>query len=115
MYETLNGSAHPLASKEMQVVAIPDDERVWISSGGGRRLQVMEPIGHDDPAHLASRAVVEVADEVRTPVARAEHRDADRRGVAHRRIPSPTSTSGRRMDHQPRPGAIFVWPRARGG
>jgi len=28
MYDTLKGSAHPLAAKEMQVGAIPDDERV---------------------------------------------------------------------------------------
>ena len=25
MYETLYGSAHPLASKEMQIVAVPED------------------------------------------------------------------------------------------
>lgn len=30
MYDTLAGSAHPLAAKEMQIMAVPDDERVWV-------------------------------------------------------------------------------------
>ena len=30
MYDTLKGSAHPLAAREMQVIALPEDERVWV-------------------------------------------------------------------------------------
>ena len=30
MYETLKGSAHPLAAKELAIVAVPEDERVWV-------------------------------------------------------------------------------------
>ena len=30
MYDTLAGSAHPMAAKEMQVAAVPEDERVWV-------------------------------------------------------------------------------------
>ena len=30
MYDTLNGSAHPLAAKEIAVPVMPEDERVWV-------------------------------------------------------------------------------------
>jgi quercetin dioxygenase-like cupin family protein len=30
MYDTLNGSAHPLAAKEIAISAMPEDERVWV-------------------------------------------------------------------------------------
>ncbi len=30
MYDTLNGSTHPLASKEIATPAMPEDERVWV-------------------------------------------------------------------------------------
>lgn len=35
MYNTINGSAHPLAAKEMQIVAVPEDERVWVPQAEG--------------------------------------------------------------------------------
>ena len=35
MYDTLNGSAHPLAAKEAQILAIPEDERVWVPQADG--------------------------------------------------------------------------------
>lgn len=30
MYDTLAGSAHPMAAKEAQIIAVPEDERVWV-------------------------------------------------------------------------------------
>ena len=30
MYANMTGSTHPLASKEAQIIAVPDDERVWV-------------------------------------------------------------------------------------
>src|SRR3569833_2843015 len=30
MYQTLNGSAHPLAPTEIAIPAMPEDERVWV-------------------------------------------------------------------------------------
>ncbi len=35
IYDTLNGSAHALAAKEMQVLAVPEDERVWVPQAEG--------------------------------------------------------------------------------
>ena len=35
MYDTLNGSAHPLAAREAQIMAIPEDERVWVPQAEG--------------------------------------------------------------------------------
>src|SRR5688572_3147458 len=35
MYETFNGSAHPLAPKEIAITAVPDDERVWVPQAEG--------------------------------------------------------------------------------
>ena len=35
MYDTLNGSAHPLAAREAQIIAIPEDERVWVPQADG--------------------------------------------------------------------------------
>jgi len=35
MYDTLNGSAHPLAAREAQIMAVPDDERVWVPQAEG--------------------------------------------------------------------------------
>jgi hypothetical protein len=30
MYDNMIGSTHPLASREAQIVAVPEDERVWV-------------------------------------------------------------------------------------
>ena len=35
MYETFNGSAHPMAPKEIAITALPDDERVWVPQAEG--------------------------------------------------------------------------------
>ena len=35
MYQTLNGSAHPLAAKEAAILAVPEDERVWVPQADG--------------------------------------------------------------------------------
>src|SRR5690606_30401801 len=35
MYQTLNGSAHPLAAKELAITAVPEDERVWVPQAEG--------------------------------------------------------------------------------
>ena len=35
MYQTLNGSAHPLATTEIAVTAVPTDERVWVPQAEG--------------------------------------------------------------------------------
>ena len=35
MYDTLNGSAHPRAAREAQIIAIPEDERVWVPQAEG--------------------------------------------------------------------------------
>ena len=35
MYDTLNGSAHPLAAREAQIIAVPEDERVWVPQADG--------------------------------------------------------------------------------
>ena len=35
MYANMTGSTHPLASKEAQIIAVPDDERVWVPQAEG--------------------------------------------------------------------------------
>src|SRR5690606_7298010 len=35
MYETFNGSAHPLAPKEIAITAVPEDERGWVPQAEG--------------------------------------------------------------------------------
>jgi len=35
MYQYFNGSAHPLAPKEIAIAAVPDDERVWVPQAEG--------------------------------------------------------------------------------
>jgi len=30
MYDNMKGSTHPLAVPEIAVMAVPDDERVWV-------------------------------------------------------------------------------------
>ncbi|KQV05878.1 2,4'-dihydroxyacetophenone dioxygenase family protein [Devosia sp. Root105] len=35
MYETFNGSAHPMAPREIAITAVPEDERVWVPQAEG--------------------------------------------------------------------------------
>ena len=77
-----------------------------------RQLDVGEPLADlieaprvpvDHPRDLARPPVVEVAYEVRAPLPGTDHRDPD-----HRLSRKPAYTSGRRIDHQPIRGFIFV-------
>ena len=63
------------------------------------------------PDRLTRRMVVEVTHQVWSPMPGADHRHADLRScwvVGHRFTPRPRYTSGRRIDHQPTIGFIFV-------